>query len=60
MIRVTVRTAEASMAVVGGPVGSTYKSFDIAAPELESFLTALTNDYQAKEIIAWEIIKDSI
>lgn len=57
MIRITVRTDDAGMAAnVGGSVFSEYRSFEVAAPELEQFLVAELSIYAHRQIISHEII----
>ena len=56
MIRVTVQTDDAAMAAnVGGSVHSSYRSFDIDAPELEAFLRETIGTYAQRQVVGWEL-----
>lgn len=56
MIRVTVQTDDAAMAAnVGGSVHSSYRSFDIDAPELEAFLQEKIGTYAHRQVVGWEL-----
>jgi len=56
MIRLIVRIDDAGMAAnVGGPVQTTYRTFDIEHPELEEALQSFNLNYRS--IVGAEIVK---
>jgi hypothetical protein len=56
-LRLIVRTDDAAMASnVGGAVLSEYTTFDIEAPEVESFLRVSQGTYGHRQIIGIEIV----
>jgi hypothetical protein len=58
-IRVIVQTCDAGMAAnVGGSVMTTYRTFDVEAPELEAFLRGdlPSRDYSFRQVSGWELI----
>lgn len=56
MLRVIVRTDDAGMACnVGGAVNSSFKTFDISAPEVEAFLRASQGTYGQRQVVGVEI-----
>ena len=59
MIRVIVQTCDANMAAhVGGPVETTFATFDIEAPELESYLRVSPNP-GLRQVIGVELKPDA-
>lgn len=58
MIRVIVRTDEASMAAnVGGAVNTTWRTFDIEAPELEAYLRENVGTYGQRQCRGVELLE---
>ncbi len=56
MIRIIVRTDEAGMAAnVGGAVNTSFKTFEIAHIDLESFLAEDVGTYGQRQIVGCEI-----
>lgn len=59
MLRIIVRTDDASMAVnVGGAVHTSFRTFEIDAPELEAFLREPTGknwSYAGRHVIGIEL-----
>lgn len=57
MIRLIVRSTNVGAAAnVGGPVDIGFKTFDIEAPELESYLS-INQAYLSREVIGVELIE---
>ena len=58
MIRIIVTTADCSAAAnVGGPVNVTHKTFDVSAPEVESFLNEKLGTYVHRTVCGVEILQ---
>ena len=58
MLRIIVTTADCSAAAnVGGPVNVTHKTFDVAAPEVESFLNEKLGTYFHRMVCGVEILQ---
>lgn len=58
MLRIIVTTADCSAAAnVGGPVNVTHKTFDVAAPEIESFLNEKLGTYVHRTVCGVEILQ---
>lgn len=60
MIRLIVRTDDAGMAAhVGGPVITSYKTFDVNLPEIEALLRgggSSNNDFSYRVLVGAEVI----
>lgn len=63
VIRIIVRNDDAGMAAnVGGPVHSTFKSFDVSLPELEVHLREPTREkwtYTERRVIGIELLPNT-
>ena len=58
-IRIIVQTCDASMAAnVGGPVDTSFNTFDIEAPELEEFLRSNRPRLGLRQVIGAELLGD--
>lgn len=61
MLRIIVRTDDASMAAnVGGSVETTFATFDVEAPEVETFLSAKINHgvkYSHRQVVGIEVLR---
>lgn len=59
MIRLILRTDELSAAVhVGGPVLTSYKTFDVSLPEVEAYLSEKFDAYTTRQFVGVEVLGD--
>jgi hypothetical protein len=60
-IRIIAHSTDAEMAAnVGGPVTTSYRTFDIDAPEVETFLRKPWRNYEERGIIGIELLPEKI
>ncbi|HXR93738.1 MAG TPA: hypothetical protein VN750_26030 [Steroidobacteraceae bacterium] len=57
MLRIVIRTDNAAMAAnVGGPIESTFKTFDVEIPAAEAFLRQPLAAYEQRQIVGVELL----